>query len=97
YWPDQNGSGVHVNISGAGVVRHADNADGAVRLLEWLSSVAAQEEFAGLNLEYPANPDVPVDPQVAAWGGFRQNLINVSRAGELQARAVRLMDRAGYH
>ncbi|MBT8136572.1 MAG: extracellular solute-binding protein [Gammaproteobacteria bacterium] len=96
YWPDQDGSGVHVNVSGAGVVRHSDNPQAAVALLEWLSSAEAQKEFAAINLEYPANSAVSPDPLVAQWGSFRQNVINVSRAGELQAASVRLMERAGY-
>lgn len=96
FWPDQAGAGVHVNVSGAGVVRAGDNPGGATRLLEWLSSPAAQSRFAALNLEYPVNPAVQPDPEVAAWGEFKPNFINVSRAGELQASAVRLMDRAGY-
>lgn len=100
FWANQSepgdASGVHVNVSGGGVVRHADNAQAAVRLLEWLSAGEAQALFAGLNLEFPANPDVEPDAQVAAWGGFEPNVINVARAGELQDAAVRLMDRAGY-
>jgi iron(III) transport system substrate-binding protein len=47
-------------------------------------------------MEYPANPKVKTDPAVAAWGSFKQNPINVVTAGELQAEAVKLMDRAGY-
>ena len=47
-------------------------------------------------MEYPANPNVKTDPAVAAWGTFKQNTINVNKAGELQAEAVKLMDRAGY-
>ncbi|MDH3767449.1 MAG: extracellular solute-binding protein, partial [Gammaproteobacteria bacterium] len=85
FWPNQQGSGVHVNVSGAGIVKFADNRPGALKLLEWLSSETAQAEFAALNLEYPVNESVPSDPLVAAWGDFNQNLINVSRAGELQS------------
>ena len=98
FWPNQAStrSGVHVNISGAGITRHAKRPEAAQRLLEWLASPAAQRAFAGVNLEYPANPDVAVDPLVAAWGPFRQNPINVAFAGANQAAAVRLMDRAGY-
>jgi iron(III) transport system substrate-binding protein len=96
FWPNQQGSGVHVNVSGAGVVRHARHEKEAVALLEWLSSARAQNLFADVNLEYPVNPAVKADPLVAAWGGFRQNPLNVARAGELQAAAVKLMDRAGY-
>jgi iron(III) transport system substrate-binding protein len=97
FWPNQSGSGVHVNISGAGVTRFAKNPQGAVKLLEWLSSVAAQSLYADANMEYPVNPAVKPHPVVAAWGNFKQNNINVAKAGELQAAAVRLMDRAGYH
>jgi len=67
-----------------------------IKLLEWLSSKQAQNLFADVNLEYPANPLVQPDAVVAAWGSFKRNPINVSRAGELQASAVKLMDRAGY-
>lgn len=100
FWPNQQAkskdAGVHVNISGAGVTRHAKNPAGAIRLLEWLSSDKAQNLYADVNMEYPVNPAVKSDPAVAAWGTFKQNLINVKEAGRLQAKAVKLMDRVGY-
>jgi iron(III) transport system substrate-binding protein len=100
FWPNQNlknkSAGVHVNISGAGVTRHAKNPAGAQKLIEWLSSDKAQNMFADVNMEYPVNPKVKPDAKVAAWGEFRQNLVNVKQAGSLQAKAVKLMDRAGY-
>ncbi|MFA5082966.1 MAG: Fe(3+) ABC transporter substrate-binding protein [Hydrogenophilaceae bacterium] len=99
FWPNQTlkgNTGVHVNVSGAGITRHARNGAEAVKLLEWLSSEKAQNLYADANLEYPVNPKVKSDPLVASWGGFKQNLINVSEAGRLQTRAVMLMDRAGY-
>lgn len=95
FWPNQKGSGVHVNVSGAGLTKYAKHEKDALALLEWLSSPKAQNLFADVNLEYPVNPAVKADPAVAAWGTFKQNVVNVSKAGELQA-AVRLMDRAGY-
>lgn len=96
YWPNQAALGVHVNVSGAGVTRHAKHPQAALRLLEWLSSEKAQNLYADANLEYPVNPAVKPDPVVANWGSFKHNNINVAKAGELQAAAVRLMDRAGY-
>jgi iron(III) transport system substrate-binding protein len=96
FWPNQQTTGVHVNVSGAGVVKHARNVKGSVQMLEWFSSEQGQKMFADLNLEYPANPAYKPDPLVANWGSFKQNLINVAKAGELQAAAVRLMDRARY-
>ena len=100
FWPNQNltskDAGVHVNVSGAGVTRHAKNPAGAQKLIEWLSSDLAQNQFADNNLEYPVNPKVKPAATVAAWGSFQPNLINVKEAGSLQAQAVKLMDRVGY-
>ena len=96
FWPNQKTNGVHVNVSGAGVVKHSKNEKGAVQLLEWFSSGKGQRMFADLNMEYPANPSYKPDPLVASWGEFKHNLINVAKAGELQSAAVRLMDRARY-
>lgn len=96
FWPNQETSGVHVNVSGAGIVKHSKNVKGAVQLLEWFSSGKGQRMFADLNMEYPANPSYKPDPLVASWGEFKHNLINVAKAGELQATAVKLMDRARY-
>ena len=96
FWPNQNANGVHVNVSGGGVVAHSKHKEAAIQLLEWLSSEQAQNLYADVNLEYPANPGVNPDPSVAAWGAFKQNPINLDNAGKLQARAIQLMDRAGY-
>ncbi|PTR10229.1 iron(III) transport system substrate-binding protein [Nitrosospira sp. Nsp5] len=96
FWPNQAGSGVHVNISGAGVTQYARHAPAAIKLLEFLSSEKAQNLFADINMEYPVNPKVKTDPAVAAWGSFKQNPVNLTKAGELQAEAVKLMDRSGY-
>jgi iron(III) transport system substrate-binding protein len=96
FWANQNTKGVHVNVSGAGVTKYAKNPAGAQKLLEWLSSDKAQNLFTDLDMEYPANPAVKPDATLLAWGPFKQNLINVNKAGELQAAAVKLMDRAAY-
>ncbi len=96
FWPNQQGSGVHVNISGGGVTRYANNVEGAIALLEWLASARAQNLFSDSNHEYPANAAVKPSAQVAAWGVFKANPLNVANAGELQVEAVKLMDRAGY-
>ncbi|WP_137937236.1 extracellular solute-binding protein [Chitinivorax sp. B] len=96
FWANQKTSGTHVNISGAGITKHAKNEKGAVKLLEWLSSDKAQNLYADVNMEYPANPKIKPDTVVASWGDFKHNYINVAKAGENQVAATKLMDRAGY-
>lgn len=97
FWADQQGSGVHINVSGAGITKHSPHREAAQKFLEWLSQPESQSMFADINLEYPANPAVKPDPVVAAWGEFKSNPINLAKAGELQSAAVKLMDRVGYH
>lgn len=96
FWANQKDDGVHINVSGAGITKHAKHEKEAVKLLEWLSSEKAQNLFADVNLEYPVNPAIKPDAVVAAWGPFKQSQLNLTKAGELQAQAVKLMDRAGY-
>lgn len=96
FWPNQKTKGVHVNVSGAGVTKHAKNEKGAIKFIEWLSSEQAQNLFVDENYEFPANSKVKAGEKIASWGTFKPNVINVSKAGELQASAVKLMDRAQY-
>jgi iron(III) transport system substrate-binding protein len=96
FWPNQGDRGVHVNISGAGVTKHAKHRAQAIKLLEFLSSTEAQNLYADVNYEYPANPAVKPHTIIAAWGDFRADTVDVAAAGELQAAAVKLMDRVGY-
>jgi iron(III) transport system substrate-binding protein len=97
FWADQAGKGTHVNISGAGVAKHAKNRDEAVRFLEWLASPAIQQRFAAVNFEFPANAGVEPLPEVKAWGGFEPNEVNVGLIGKTQPAAVKLIDRTGWH
>ncbi len=96
FWANQAGSGTHVNVSGAGITKHAKNLAGAQKLIEYLSMDAAQSFYVDEDLEFPANPKVKPNSIIKNWGTFKPNLVNVSKAGELQAAATRLMDRAGY-
>ena len=96
FFANQQTTGTHVNVSGAGVTAHARNRAGAIRFLEYLSSVEAQQMFANVSMEYPVNPKAETHPIVRAWGPFKQDDINIAAAGELQAAATKLSDRVGY-
>jgi iron(III) transport system substrate-binding protein len=96
FWANQESTGAHVNVSGAGVTAYARNPEHARRLLEFLSSAEAQNLFADSNHEFPANPAVAPAALIARWGRFKMDDLNVAAAGELQAAATRLADRAGY-
>ena len=96
FWANQATTGTHVNVSGAGVTAHAKNRANAIKLLEFLSSPEAQQMFADVSMEYPVNTQASLNPIVAKWGKFKQDDINIAAAGEFQAAATKLADRAGY-
>ena len=95
-WPDQDGAGVHVNISGAGLTAHAKHRDAAMKLLEWLATPAVQARFAAANQEYPANPAAQPTDIVRGFGVPLQDPIAVAEVGKLQPTAAKLMDRIGW-
>jgi iron(III) transport system substrate-binding protein len=96
FWADQTGDGVHVNISGAGVLAHSKNKEQAIEFVEWLSQEEAQKIFADANMEYPVNNAVEPNAYVKNWGSFKESRMNLAKAGQLQADAIKIMDMAGY-
>lgn len=96
FWANQDTTGVHVNISGAGVVANSDNADGALKLMEWLSSDAAQGIYASADKEYPVKVGIDKSELLKSWGEFKPDAINVEKFGSLQTQAIQMMDKAGY-
>lgn len=102
FWPNQQGQdaagrGVHINVSGAGVTKASNNKAQAQQLIEWLTTAEAQTILMNLNQEYPVNSTVPHNEILQSWGEFKADTVPVSEAGRLQAEAVKLMDRVGYH
>ena len=95
-WANQDGRGVHVNLSGVGITRYSDNPSVARELVEFLVSEEAQELFASTNSEFPANPDVAPAQHIADWRGFRVDPVDVTSDAGLQADAVELMNEVGW-
>ncbi len=96
FWANQSGRGVHVNISGAGVVKTSKNKKNAQKLLEYLSSDSAQDFYASANKEYPVLKEADIADSIKDWGSFIEDDINVSKLGSLQKEAVFLAQEVGY-
>jgi len=96
-FPNQSSWGTHVNVSGAGVMKHAPNRDAAVKFLEYLASDEAQRYFAEGNNEWPAVPGVKLEnPVLAAFGAFKQDALNVAVLGRNQPASQKLYDRVAW-
>jgi iron(III) transport system substrate-binding protein len=97
FWANQEDRGVHVNISGAGIVKTSKNKEQAIKLLEYLSSAEAQDDYASANKEYPVLIGASVDASIAQWGEFVEDTIGVEKLGKLQKEAVFLAQEAKYN
>lgn len=95
-FPNQQGRGAHVNISGAGVAKNAPHKAEAVKFLEYLVSPEAQKLFTEKNMEYPIVEGSWVHPVLIEWGPFKEDPLNAAVYGKNNAEALRIMDRAGW-
>ncbi len=96
-FPNQESWGTHVNISGAGVLKHAPHRDAAVKFLEYLASDEAQRYFADGNNEWTVVAGVKLaNPVLAAFGDFRRDQLNVALLGRNQPRSQKLYDRVAW-
>lgn len=95
-FPNQETTGTHVNISGAGLVKSAPNRENAIQFLEYLTQDQAQSYLANGNNEYPVVEGVAPKSVVSAMGDFREDTLNAAELGRNQAEAVQVFDRAGW-
>ncbi len=95
FFPNQTSTGTHVNISGAGVTKHADDVAEATQFLEWLATTG-QSQFVDGNFEYPVNRSVEPVETLAELGEFTRDELNVGELGAFNAAAVQILTDAGY-
>jgi len=93
FFPNQEGRGTHMNISGGGVLKNAPNKANAIKLLEFLLTKEAQEHIVNNTFEYPMIAGVEPHALVKQMGlGFKQDLkTKVANYGKNQAVALEVM------
>jgi len=95
-FPNQEGRGTHINVSGAGVARYAPNKANAIKFIEFMASKEAQQIFAEANFEYPVNSEVDWAETLQNWGSFKKDTLNLTTLGQNNELAVKLFDTAGW-
>ena len=98
FFPNQQDRGTHMNISGAGMLKHAPNKSNAVKLVEFLLTAEAQNHIVNNTFEYPMIKGVSPHPLVVNMGlDFKQDLkTKVINYGKRQADALEVMTAAGW-
>ncbi|MCI2393558.1 Fe(3+) ABC transporter substrate-binding protein [Aliiroseovarius sediminis] len=95
-FPVFEGQGTHVNVSGVALAKNAPNKDGAVKLMEFLSSPKAQEIYAAQNFEYPIAPGTEAVDLVKSWGSFTPDSLNLMEVAGHRADALKLVQEVDF-
>ncbi|OLS39237.1 Fe(3+) ABC transporter substrate-binding protein [Bacillus sp. MRMR6] len=96
FFPNQETTGTHINVSAIAVTKHAKNVDNAIKFIEFLSSEQAQGQFAEVNYEFPANPNVEASDLLKSWGKFKEQDIKLSVLGKNQQQAIKIFNEVGW-
>lgn len=96
FWPNQDGRGTHVNVSGVGLTKASKNQEEARLLIEFMLSNESQTWYSEVNNEYPVVEGVAVSDALKSLGQFKADSLNLTALGENNRAAVELMDRAGW-
>lgn len=96
HFPNQEGRGTHINVSGAGVAKYAPNKENAILFVEYLISDEAQEIFSKSNYEYPVNQNIAPSSTVQEWGTFKEDDLNLTELGKNNKKAVLIFDETGW-
>lgn len=95
-FPDQDGRGTHINLSGAGIAKHAKHPGNARKFLEFLASPEAQKVFPATSFEYPVNLSGDTSPLHQEWGSFKTDSLNLAKLGENYKAAIAIIEAAGW-
>ncbi|RXZ80815.1 Fe(3+) ABC transporter substrate-binding protein [Paenibacillaceae bacterium] len=96
FFPNQETTGTHLNISGAGLVKHSKNKENAIKLIEFLTAPEAQEIISLANYEYPVNKEAKLPELLASWGEFKHQGIDFAAYGENNPTAVEIVNKVGW-
>ncbi|RCK28594.1 Fe(3+) ABC transporter substrate-binding protein [Thalassospira lucentensis] len=96
-FPNQDGRGMSMNISGMSLIKGAPNQENAVKLMEFLSDDVAQKIYAEVNYEYPVKSGVEWAENVKSWGTFKADTVSLAEIARLTPAAIKMVDEIGYN
>jgi iron(III) transport system substrate-binding protein len=94
--PTFENGGTQVNITGAGVAKHAPNREEAIQLLEYLVSDEAQRIYAQANFEHPVTATGEPHPIVASFGEIVPDTVSLVDVLPFRAKASEIVDRLNF-
>lgn len=95
-FPNQNGRGTHINISGIALLKSSQNKDAAIKFIEFMLSKEAQEILVSTSHEYPVNKDAKPSKEIAALGKFKEDTISLNKVANELENAQKIYKELGW-
>ncbi|WP_054024022.1 Fe(3+) ABC transporter substrate-binding protein [Bacillus sp. FJAT-28004] len=96
FFPNQDTTGAHLNISGVGLTKHAKNKDNAVKLIEYMTGKDGQTLLTQGSFEFPVNASADKPELLKGWGDFKTQKLDFTKLGEHNKKAVELLAKVGW-
>ncbi|WP_170000258.1 Fe(3+) ABC transporter substrate-binding protein [Campylobacter sp. RM9328] len=95
-FPNQDGRGTHINVSGIAMTASSKNQDAAKKFMEFMLSKDIQAMLTNINYEFPVRSDVEPSDIVKEFGKFKEDSIEVSKIADNVKDAVLIYDEVGF-
>ncbi|RXT15546.1 Fe(3+) ABC transporter substrate-binding protein [Ammoniphilus sp. CFH 90114] len=96
FFPNQDTTGTHLNISGVGLIKSSKNKENAIKLVEYLTSKEAQTLSANENFEFPVNPEADLPELLKTWGSFKAQDLDYTVLATNNKQATEIMNKVGW-
>lgn len=95
-FPNQDGRGTHINITGIALLKSSQNKDTAIKFIEFMLSKEAQEILVSTSHEYPVNKDAKPSKEIAALGKFKEDSISLNKVANELDNAQKIYKELGW-
>ena len=96
FYPNQEGRGTHINVSGVGFIKWSKKTKLVQEFVDFLLSEEIQKHYANANFEFPVHPNVETNTTVKSWGKFKEDDLALTKIGELNTLAIKTFDKGGW-
>lgn len=96
FFPNQETTGTHLNISGVGLTKHSKNKENALKLIEFMTGKEGQSMLTQGSFEFPVNAEADKPELLKSWGEFKTQQIDFAKLGDHNKKATEILIKAGW-
>lgn len=96
FYPNQETTGTHLNISGIGLVRYSKNRENALKLVEYMTSKEGQTQLVQGSYEFPVNEEAEAAEPIKSWGAFKSQQLDFADLEAYRQKAIEIFKKVNW-